>query len=178
MEIPHVLSDMLALAGTQPESQFQRKIYKHPCKNLIIETFQLADYIMFYDLDKDCSFAVHQNSSPTLKDRPNEVPRYYENGEFKYMDIERRCFNEALPFEDYFLVFHYGGDYSMSNPNKDWPKPEVMLFDWEGNFKNSIKLDTYIEHPTFNEKTKTLYGVPQKEEEEILSFDLSPLIDW
>lgn len=179
MELPKVLSDMLAIVGPQPKEQYQRRFYKHPSKNLIVEPFQFSDYIMFYDLDKDLSFAVHQNGSPTLKEEPNEVPHYDENGEVDYMDKERGCFDEALPFEDYFLVFYYGGEYSMSDPNRDWPKPEVMVFDWDGNFKKSIKLDQYIFYPAFDEKTKTLYGIPldEKEEEEILAFDLSPLFE-
>lgn len=177
MKLPTVLSDMLDLAGPQPPKQFQRRFFKHPGRNLIVEPFQLSDYMMFYDLDQDRSYGIHQEGSPTLKDEPKEVPRYDENGEFDDMDYERGCFEEALPFEDYLLVFYYGGDYSMSDPNKDWPRPEVMLFDWDGNFKKSIKLDTYIDYPAFDQRTKTLYGVPMKEDEEILSFDLSPLFE-
>lgn len=177
MELPKVLSDMLTLGGPQHKPQFKRRFYKHPTKNLIVEPFQLSDYIMFYDLDKDLSFGVHQDGSPTLKDEPDEVPHYNDNGEVDYMDYERSCFDEALPFEDYFLVFYYGGNHSLSDPNKDWPRPEVLFFDWDGNFKNSIKLDTYIDYPAFNEKTKTLYGLPMKEEDEIISFDLSPLFE-
>ena len=178
MDVPQVLVKMQDMAGPQPESKFGREFFKHPNKNLIIETFYLLDYIMFYDLDKDRSFAIHQTGYPTFLDDPEIIPHYNEKGEHDY-DVEARaCFGQALTTDSYFLVFFYGGDYSLSDENKDYPQPELLLFDWDGNFKKSVKLDTYIDAATFDQEKKILYGVPiGQEEETLLSFDLSHLFD-
>ena len=176
IDIPKMFSDMLELTGPQPEDKFSRDIFKHPGRNLIIEPFHVMDYIMFYDLDNDKSFAVHLKGYPTFDDDPEEVPHFNDQGEIDFYQEARGCFGDAVVTDSYFMVFYFGGDYSMADENKDWPRPELLLFDWNGNFKNSVKLDTYIDCSSFDEKTKTLYGVPLNQEEEtILSFDLAPL---
>ena len=177
VDVPEILKNMEKLAGPQPEPKFQRFFFKHPERNLIIEPFAVMDYIMFYDLDNNKSFAVHQSGSPTFKDDPEQVPHYNDQGEIDYWTEARGCFGDALTTESYFLVFYFGGDYSLSDDNfRDWPRPELMLFDWDGNFKKSVKLDTYIDATAFDEQKKILYGVPiGQEEETILSYDLSCL---
>lgn len=178
IDIPQVLVEMENLAGPQPEQKFQRDFYKHPNKNLIIEPFHVLDYIMFYDLDNDKSFAIHQTGNPTFMNDPEEVPHFNDDGEIDFYQEARGCFGDALTFDSYFLVYFFGGDYSMSDENKDWPRPELLLFDWDGNFKKSVMLDTYVDCIAFDEQSKTLYGTPlDQEEETLLSFDLSPLFD-
>ena len=177
VEVPQILRDMEKLAGPQPEEKFSREFFKHPSRNLIIEPFTLLDYIMFYDLDKGSSFAIHQTGSLTWKDDPVEIPHYNDQGEFDYYIEERGCFGDAVPTDSYFLVFYFGGDYSLADENQDWPRPELMLFDWDGNFKKSVMLDTYIDCAAFDEENKILYGVPieEPENEVLLSYDLSSL---
>ena len=80
-----------------------------------------------------------------------------------------------------FMVFYYGGEYSMGDENKEWPRCELLFFDWDGNFIKSVKLDTYIDATSFNPQTKILYGIPTSEsdqDEVLLSYDLSSVIDW
>lgn len=179
VEVPQMLKDMEKLAGPQPEDKFQREFFKHPSRNLIIEPFMAMDYIMFYDLDNNSSFAIHQTGSLTWNQDPPQVPRFNDQGEVIYYIEERGCFGDAVATDSYFLVFYFGGDYSMADENQDWPRPELLLFDWDGNFKKSVKLETYIDCATFDEKNKILYGIPidQPENEIILSYNLSSLFE-
>ena len=179
VEVPQILKDMEKLAGPQPEDKFQREFFKHPSRNLIIEPFMAMDYIMFYDLDNNSSFAIHQTGSLTWNQDPPQVPRFNDQGEVIYYIEDRGCFGDAVATDSYFLVFYFGGDYSMADENQDWPRPELLLFDWDGNFKKSVKLETYIDCATFDEKNKILYGIPidQPENEIILSYNLSSLFE-
>lgn len=179
VEVPQMLKDMEKLAGPQPEDKFQREFFKHPSRNLIIEPFMAMDYIMFYDLDNNSSFAIHQTGSLTWNQDPPQVPRFNDQGEVIYYIEERGCFGDAVATDSYFLVFYFGGDYSLADENQDWPRPELLLFDWDGNFKKSVKLETYIDCATFDEKNKILYGIPidQPENEIILSYNLSSLFE-
>ena len=175
--LPQVLVQMEKIAGPQPEDKFMRRFHKHPNRNLIIEPFFVMDYIMFYDLDKDKSFAIHQTGYPTFDDDIEQTPHYDNEGNLMYYEEARGCFGDAVVTDSYFLVFYFGGDYSLNDENKDYPKPELMLFDWDGNFKKSVKLDTYIDAPAFDPKKKILYGTPiGQEEETILSYDLSSIL--
>ena len=179
VEVPQILKDMEKLAGPQPEDKFQREFFKHPSRNLIIEPFMAMDYIMFYDLDNNSSFAIHQTGSLTWNQDPPQVPRFNDQGEVIYYIEERGCFGDAVATDSYFLVFYFGGDYSMADENQDWPRPELMLFDWDGNFKKSVMLETYIDCAAFDQKNKILYGVPidEPENEVLLSYDLSSLFE-
>ena len=177
VEVPGILHDMEKLTGPQPEGKFSREFFKHPSRNLVIEPFMVLDYIMFYDLEGNRSFAIHQTGSLTWNEDPVEVPHYDDQGEFDYFTEERGCFGDAVATDSYFLVFYFGGDYSLADENKDWPRPELLLFDWDGNFRKSVMLDTYIDCAAFDEKNKILYGVPieEPENEVLLSYDLSSL---
>ena len=179
VEVPQILKDMEKLAGPQPEDKFQREFFKHPSRNLIIEPFMAMDYIMFYDLDNNSSFAIHQTGSLTWNQDPPQVPRFNDQGEVIYYIEERGCFGDAVATDSYFLVFYFGGDYSMADENQDWPRPELLLFDWDGNFKKSVMLETYIDCAAFDQKNKILYGVPidEPENEVLLSYDLSSLFE-
>ena len=177
VEVPGILHDMEKLTGPQPEGKFSREFFKHPSRNLVIEPFMVLDYIMFYDLEGNRSFAIHQTGSLTWNEDPVEVPHYDDQGEFDYFTEERGCFGDVVATDSYFLVFYFGGDYSLADENKDWPRPELLLFDWDGNFRKSVMLDTYIDCAAFDEKNKILYGVPieEPENEVLLSYDLSSL---
>lgn len=177
VEVPGILHDMEKLTGPQPEGKFSREFFKHPSRNLVIEPFMVLDYIMFYDLEGNRSFAIHQTGSLTWNEDPVEVPHYDDQGEFDYFTEERGCFGDVVATDSYFMVFYFGGDYSLADENQDWPRPELLLFDWDGNFRKSVMLETYIDCPAFDQKNMILYGVPidEPENEVLLSYDLSSL---
>lgn len=177
VEVPGILHDMEKLTGPQPEGKFSREFFKHPSRNLVIEPFMVLDYIMFYDLDGNRSFAIHQTGSLSWNEDPVEVPHYDDQGEFDYFTEERGCFGDVVATDSYFMVFYFGGDYSLADENQDWPRPELLLFDWDGNFRKSVMLETYIDCPAFDQKNMILYGVPidEPENEVLLSYDLSSL---
>ena len=181
LETPQPLKQILKTVGTQPSTKYLRDFYRHPSRNLIIEPFLVMDYILFYDLDHDKIFAIHQNGSPSFNDDLEQKPVYDSEGNIMYYDEERGCFGDALVTDSYFMVFYFGGEYSMGDENKAWPRCELLFFDWDGNFIKSVKLDTYIDATAFNPQTKILYGIPISEsdqDEVLLSYDLSSVIDW
>ena len=126
-------------------------LYKHPSRNLIIFPLSLIDYILVFDLDKDKISAIHQQGSLSFDD---ELPR---------VDFSTTHFGRAVCTESFFMVLYYAGDIN---------KPELMFFDWEGNFLQSVKLDTKVYRIAFDERSRILYGV-DSENDRIISFDLS-----
>jgi len=174
---PWMLTSMEKIAGPQPDDKFWRPFFKHPQRNLIIEPFEYLNYIMFYDLDNDNAFAIHQSGSLTFDDDLPQ-PREYEDEEgFIHAANETdRCFENVAVADSCFITIYLNGEYSLSDENWEYPRPEVVIFDWEGNFINSAKLDTFIDCVAFDQKKKILYGVPHSDDVEIiLSYDLSPL---
>ena len=173
MEKPEILYRMEQLVGPEYKNQFSRTAYRHPKRNLIIETFTNLDYIAFLDLDNNRSFLIHQAGSATY-DNKVEIGKYVEDG-VVYARPERICFTNAIPSDDFFIVSYYG-PYIDNAP----ASPELMFFDWDGNFIKSVKQDILTKYSVFDPKTKTLYGIrmPDDEEEQLISFDLSSVIDW
>lgn len=173
MEKPEILSRMEQLVGPEYKNQFSRSAYRHPKRNLIIEPYTNLDYIAFLDLDNNRSFFIHQAGSPTY-DSNVEIGKYVEDG-VVYASPERVCFTAAIPTDDFFIISYYG-PYVDNAP----ASPEMMFFDWEGNFIKSVKLDILTKYNVFDPKTKTLYGIrmPDDDEEQLISFDLSTVIDW
>ena len=172
IEKPEVLYRMEQLVGPEYKNQFSRTAYRHPKRNLIIETFTNLDYIAFLDLDNNRSFFIHQAGSATY-DNKVEIGKYVEDG-IVYARPERICFTNAIPTDDFFIVSYYGPFIDNAPAS-----PELMFFDWDGNFIKSVKQDILTKYSVFDPKTKTLYGIrmPDDEEEQLISFDLSAIID-
>ena len=170
MEKPSILTDMEKLMGPQYKVKYARTAYRHPKRNLIIESFQNLDYIAFLDLDNNRSFFIHQAGSLTFDD---EIEPYsIIDG---VVHPSRFCFAN-ITVTDYFFIANYFGP-SYDDTFKDM---ELMFFDWDGNFIKSVKQDILTKYSVFDPKTKTLYGIrmPDDEEEQLISFDLSSVIDW
>lgn len=171
IEKPEVLSRMEQFVGPDYKNEFIRTAYRHPKRNLIIEPYMERDYIGFLDLDNNRTYFIHQADSHTFKDEV-EIPRQ-SDGEFFYAQPEWVCFTSALPTEEFFMAFYYG-KYGVSPVT-----PDLMFFDWNGNFIKSVKLSIYTRNNVYNPNTKTLYGIEvQSEEDKLISFDLSSVIDW
>ena len=76
--------------------------------------------------------------------------------------------------ESFFMVTYYAGDYSLSQPDQDTASPELLFFDYDGNFLNSVKLDTHVSRMTYDERKHILYTMDFGTET-IYRYDLSEL---
>jgi hypothetical protein len=138
-------------------------LFEHPSRNLIIFPLNYIDYIFMIDVDNDRISAIHQQGSLSFDD---QLPR---------VDFTRTHFGGAVCTESYFMVLYYAGDINKGASESKDVKPELMIFDWDGNFIRSVILDTMMYRIAFDEKTRILYGV-DRENDHIVSFDLSKIL--
>ena len=154
------------LVDVSKESQVQMPFgaytIKHPQKNLIAHPHYYMDYILFFDLDNDKTFAVHQKGSRTFDDR------YEDPGD------DLIYFTGTANSSDYLFLFYDHGNYSLSEPDLDKRCSELMVFDWDGNFVKSFKMDRVIWGIGYDEKHKKMYGLTPTED--LYEYDLSGLL--
>ena len=148
---------------------------KHPSRNIAVQALHILDYILFFDLDNDRAFAIHQPGSPSFDD---DLPAIefteIENadGTMTYTSTRVPCFRDLAATESFFMVTYYNGDYCHNQTDVsdiEDAAPELLIFDWDGNFLKSFKLDTHVDGITYDEKNQILYGM------DILSFNLKNL---
>ena len=153
-------------------------MYKHPKRNLIIKPLLDMDYILFFDLDNDTTFAVHQSGSRSLKDGVpplvvKEVP--LANGDSEMVAEMVPHFGDVTFAESFFMVLYYATDFDVSKPDDGGKDScELMFFDWDGNFLKSVELDHLVSNISYDESKKVLYAVESWSR--ILSFDLSSVL--
>ena len=138
-------------------------LFKHPSRNLIIFPLNYIDYILMIDVDNDRIWAIHQQGSLSFDD---QLP---------YVDFTTTHFGQAVCTESYFMVLYCAGDINKDASESKDVKPELMFFDWEGNFIRSVILDTRVYRIAFDEKKQILYGV-DSDNDRIISFDLSSVM--
>lgn len=153
---------------------------KHPSRNIAVQVLQIMDYILFFDLDNDKAFAIHQSGSPTFDDDLPAIEfTYTENadGTTTYIDTRVHCFRDLAATESFFMVTYYNGDYCHNQTDVsdiEQAAPELLFFDWDGNFLKSFKLDAHVDGITYDEKNQILYGMDAANDR-ILRFDLKNL---
>ncbi len=141
---------------------------KHPSRNIAVQVLHILDYILFFDLDNDRAFAIHQPGSPTFDD---DLPA------IEFMDNRVPCFRDLAATESFFMVTYYNCDYCHNQTDVsdiEQAAPELLFFDWDGNFLKSFKLDTHVDDITYDEKNQILYGMDAANDR-ILRFDLKNL---
>ena len=157
--------------------QIHGVLYKHPKRNLVIDVFPYIDYIMFNDLDKDRTFAIHQQGSLSFDDQLERAKYEVVSNDGENVRVVNTTiphFAAAVCLDSYFMVLYYAGEYSTNVSDINKAAPELLFFDWDGNFQKSVKLDTRIGSMAYDEKNKVLYGL-DIDNDRIISFDLSEL---
>lgn len=145
---------LLADFGVNDHDYMGGDLNKHPDRNLIIHPFYYLDYILFFDIDNDRTFAIHQKGSLSFDDGLPVIPE------------ERiKHFSKAACTDSFFMVTYFAGNAA----------PELLFFDWDGKFLKSVKVDTEITDITYDERKQVLYGLDE-ENDRILCFDLSLII--
>lgn len=154
------------------------QLYKHPSRNLIIEPLMYMDYILFFDLDNDTTFAIHQKGSLSFDDKLSPV--VYTTitnlaGDEETMDPRPIHFANFAATESFFMVYYGAGDYTINQPDPMNAAPELLFFDWDGNFLKSVMMDVCVSDIVYDEKSHTLYGLDHSNEC-VLGFDLSEVV--
>lgn len=139
---------------------FAVSIKKHPQKNLIVAPYEGMDYIMYFDLDNNKSFAIHQTGSPTFNDM-------YENP-----GDNDAYFVGTFADSDYVFTLYHHGDYTI-NESED-RCPELMVFDWNGNFVKSFRMDRQIFGLGYDNIHKKLFTISNAEE--LFEYDMSTVL--
>ena len=154
------------------------QLHKHPRRNLIIEPLMYMDYILFFDLDNDTTFAIHQKGSLSFDDKLSPVVyTTFKNlaGDEEIMDTRPVHFAGFAATESFFMVYYGAGDYTVNQPDPMNAAPELLFFDWDGNFLKSVMMDVGVGDIVYDEKTQTLYGLDYSNEC-IIGFDLSAVV--
>lgn len=133
-------------------SQYLGSIKKHPQKNVIVEALQYMNCLLFYDLDNNRYFAIHQEGTRSFDDRVETGVNYNPQTIF---------FGDIAVADDFFFVAYCAN--FRNNPDTDI-KCEVLMFDWNGNYMGGFVSTTPIHRFAYNENNKTLYGLDRAED--------------
>lgn len=141
---------------------FNALVKKHPYRNIIIHESINMDYLIFFDLDNDVTYAVHQIGSKTFDDL------------FEYYGDDGYYFVGCATSTDYLFTLYYHGDYSLKENDLTKRCPELLVFNWNGDFINSFKMDREIYGIGYDELHKKLYCINNSED--LIMYDLSNLL--
>ena len=150
-EIPvfkeHVQSESLS----RLEFFYNGQLLKHPDRNLVVMTMSTLDYILFFDIDKGRNFAIHQKGTPTAADV------------YVYNDWSKNpnCGSSSpmhIPGTDLFMCICASGQYTEQTLKEDRMGVELLVFDYDGNYKGGVKVDRNIHAYSYDPETKTLYA--------------------
>lgn len=140
-------------------------LYKHPERNLVVQSFQRMDYLLFMDFDRNDFFAIHQTGSLSFKDN------------FKYKEDSNTAlfFTDGASSSDYLMILYRQGDYTLKETAGNW-LPELLVFDWDGNYITGFKLDRKVRSIEYDEKHKVLYALGGPTWESLYAYDLDQYI--
>ena len=144
------------------DTYYKNRLSKHPTKNIVVQPFGLLDYILFFDFENKHNFAIHNQGSRSFSEVVPSVtldtPSYFSG----------HCFSST---KDFFMLLYFADQYSIKSNSL----PELLVFDWDGNYLGGAKLGNYINSMSYDSINQILYGVSYFEEK-IFTFDLSILM--
>lgn len=134
-------------------------LYKHPDRNLVVKVHGGMDYLFFFDFDRNKNFAVHQKGAVSFDDI---LPK-----------DERITFSDVALARDCILILYFDTPENRNRTTSDERlNPELLVFDWDGNFLWSAKFAKSINRIAYDEKNRILYGMDSTLEE-LYSFSLN-----
>lgn len=140
---------------------FESTVIKHPTKNLFVNAFGCMDYLIFFDIENDRIFAIHQEGAPTFDDK-------FQN---KCSDL---FFNGGCATEKFIFLTYCHSKKTLADEKNGKKVQDILIFNWNGSFVKGIKLDKRLRSIGFDEKKGRLYGMTPKEE--LYEYDLSTLL--
>ncbi len=143
-------------------------MHRHPEKNLVCYPLACLDYIFFIDTDTGENFAIHQQGSAIINEFDHNGQDY------------RNTFGMAAVTSNFILVLYTAGDYTLNtakanDTDEETPIPELLAFNWNGNYLGGVKLGEVIGDIAFDEEHNILYGL-NPVLETFYSFNLSEFI--
>lgn len=141
-------------------------LIKHPSSNKIVQLFSFLDYLIFFDLDNNNTFAVHQEGSLSFD---SFMDSKANGGKTYYHFCAADCTSD-------FLLFMYGADDENLKADDYENTPfHILLFDWEGNYLTGARLNVTVHDIAYDSKQKKLYGINRRDDS-VYQFDLSELV--
>ena len=134
-------------------------LMKRHNKIFVIQSFIRMDYLLFMDFDSDNIFAVHQKGSISFNDT--------------YLGSKATNplhFTDGAQSSDYVMYLYWQGKYTQKITEGRW-FPELLVFDWQGNFVSGYRMDRCIITIEYDEQHSLLYGLT--EDEEVFVYDMS-----
>lgn len=126
-------------------------MFKHPDRNVVAQLMSGINYILFFDFEKSKHFAIHQKGAPSFED--------------EYVDLGRdeMFFTDAAVSDDYLfaLYWHEGNEWGTNNPDN---RPEILAFDWNGNFQGGCRLAERIACIEYDATRNVIYGLSRSTE--------------
>lgn len=126
-------------------------MFKHPGRNVVAQLMSGINYILFFDFEKSKHFAIHQKGAPSFED--------------EYVDLGRdeMFFTDAALSDDYLfaLYWHEGNEWGTNNPDN---RPEILAFDWNGNFLGGCRLAERIACIEYDATRNVIYGLSRSTE--------------
>ena len=138
-------------------------LYKNPQRNIVVQSFTNMDYLLFMDFDAEKYFTIHQKGSLTFNDTyvhsKSQMPVHFTDG---------------ASSSKYLMFLYRQGDYTQKTTAGDW-YPELLVFDWDGNYITGFKMDRKINSIEYDEIHKILYGL-NPANEELYAYDMVKLL--
>lgn len=134
-------------------SQYLGGLYKHPDRNIMVKPVTNMNYLLFFDLDRNRQFAIHQKGTRSYDDMVITGENYDPTGGI--------CFGDGAVSADVYYVIYL----SNTSQEPDSPvKNEILKFDWEGKLLGGVKVAQPIHRIAYNESRKMLYALNLAEE--------------
>lgn len=140
------------------DGAYSGSLRKHPHKNVIIQPMQYMDYIFFFDLENDKNFAIHQTGSSTYNDNVIALS-------------DELHFTDAKTTDDCFMVLYWNGKQNVGLQSKSQRRPELMVFNWSGDFLGSAILGERVVDIEYDDVNKVLIG-KHADNDKVYCFDL------
>lgn len=106
-------------------------VQKHPQRNLVVKKFTHMDYLLYMDFDNNRYFALHQDRSLSFE------------GTYKDEEPWALHFTGSTSSNNYFMVLYRNGDYTSKTTKGEYHLPEVLIFDWDGNYITGLKIGPF-----------------------------------
>ena len=145
-ELKFFKSPMKVVEDIYKEMPYSGGIFKHPSRNLVVKMFTGMDYLLFMDFDSTDYYAIHQAGSLTFE------------GLYESEEAYAPHFALSTTSNDFFMLTYFSGSYSIDALRSDKGfLPEILAFDWNGNYLTGLKMKHPIKSMGYDELHKNLY---------------------
>ncbi|MBO4561633.1 MAG: hypothetical protein J5705_06680 [Bacteroidaceae bacterium] len=162
-ELKFFKSPMKTVEDMHKQTPYLGGIFKHPQRNMVVKMFTGMDYLLFMDFDSTDYYAVHQAGSLTFE------------GLYESEESFTPHFALSTTSNDFFMLTYFNGSYSIDAFKADNVLlPEIMVFDWKGNFLKGLKMKQFIKSMGYDELHKNLYVMDF--EDKLHAYDFKKII--